>query len=95
MKAAADLSVTQGAVSHQVKALEADLGLRLLLRESKRLILTDTGRGLFGSRTKCLSGSSMNGVADRLDYIADARGLFSLPFCDEAIVPRRLYAAYR
>ncbi len=28
-KAAEELCVTQGAVSHQVKALEADLGLRL------------------------------------------------------------------
>jgi LysR family glycine cleavage system transcriptional activator len=43
-KAAADLNVTQGAVSHQVKALEADLGLKLFLRESKSLILTDPGR---------------------------------------------------
>src|ERR1700693_4920878 len=32
---AADRNVTQGAVSHQVKALEAELGLNL--RESKRL----------------------------------------------------------
>jgi len=43
-KAAGDLSVTQGAVSQQVKALEQDLGLRLFLREKKRLILTDPGR---------------------------------------------------
>lgn len=43
-KAAADLNVTQGAVSHQVKALEAELGLKLFLRENKRLILTDPGR---------------------------------------------------
>jgi LysR family glycine cleavage system transcriptional activator len=43
-KAAADLSVTQGAISHQVKALEKELGLKLFLRERKRLILTDPGR---------------------------------------------------
>ncbi|MEQ1716239.1 MAG: transcriptional regulator GcvA [Hyphomicrobium sp.] len=43
-KAATDLNVTQGAVSHQVKALEAELGLKLFLRESKRLILTEPGR---------------------------------------------------
>lgn len=43
-KAAADLSVTQGAVSHQVKALEAELGLKLFLREKKSLTLTDPGR---------------------------------------------------
>jgi LysR family transcriptional regulator, glycine cleavage system transcriptional activator len=43
-KAAADLSVTQGAVSHQVKALEGALGLKLFTRENKRLNLTDPGR---------------------------------------------------
>lgn len=43
-KAAADLNVTQGAVSHQVKALEAELGLKLFLREKKSLTLTDPGR---------------------------------------------------
>lgn len=43
-RAAEELNVTQGAVSHQVKALEADLGLKLFLRERNRLILTDPGR---------------------------------------------------
>jgi LysR family glycine cleavage system transcriptional activator len=44
-KAADELSVTQGAVSHQVKALEAELGLKLFNRERQRLIITDAGRG--------------------------------------------------
>ena len=43
-KAALDLGVTQGAVSHQVKALELRLGLKLFVRERQRLILTDPGR---------------------------------------------------
>src|SRR5262245_19786621 len=43
-KAANELAVTQGAVSHQVKALEAELGLRLFNRERQRLIITDAGR---------------------------------------------------
>jgi len=43
-KAADELSVTQGAVSHQVKALEAELGLRLFNRERQRLVITDAGR---------------------------------------------------
>ena len=43
-KAAAELCVTQGAVSHQVKALEADLGLRLFQRERQRLVITEAGR---------------------------------------------------
>jgi LysR family transcriptional regulator, glycine cleavage system transcriptional activator len=44
-KAADELSVTQGAVSHQVKALEVELGLKLFNRERQRLVITDAGRG--------------------------------------------------
>jgi LysR family transcriptional regulator, glycine cleavage system transcriptional activator len=42
-RAAEELHVTQGAVSHQVKALEATLGLKLFNRERQRLVLTDAG----------------------------------------------------
>ena len=43
-RAAEELHVTQGAVSQQVKALEADLGLKLFLREPRRLVITGAGR---------------------------------------------------
>src|SRR6201997_2279140 len=43
-RAALELCVTQGAVSHQVKALEAELGLKLFNRERQRLIITEAGR---------------------------------------------------
>ena len=43
-KAALELGVTQGAVSHQVKALEIELGLKLFRRGHQRLIITDAGR---------------------------------------------------
>jgi LysR family glycine cleavage system transcriptional activator len=43
-RAAEELSVTQGAVSHQVKALEADLGIKLFNRERQRLVITEAGR---------------------------------------------------
>src|SRR3954470_17913557 len=42
-RAAEELSVTQGAVSHQVKALEAELGLKLFNRERQRLVITEGG----------------------------------------------------
>jgi LysR family transcriptional regulator, glycine cleavage system transcriptional activator len=41
---AEELCVTQGAVSHQVKALEAELGIKLFNRERQRLIITESGR---------------------------------------------------
>src|SRR4051794_12260889 len=43
-RAAEELCVTQGAVSHQVKALEAELGLKLFVRERQRLAITEQGR---------------------------------------------------
>ncbi|MDV7339764.1 transcriptional regulator GcvA [Terasakiella sp. A23] len=43
-KAAEELCVTQGAVSHQVKALEAELGLKLFAREPQKLTLTQAGQ---------------------------------------------------
>jgi len=44
-QAAQELCVTQGAVSQQVKALEAELGCRLFNREHHRLVITAAGRG--------------------------------------------------
>jgi LysR family transcriptional regulator, glycine cleavage system transcriptional activator len=43
-RAAEELFVTQGAVSQQVKALEAELGLKLFSRERQRLVITEAGR---------------------------------------------------
>ena len=42
-RAAKELNVTQGAVSHQVKALEETLGIKLFNRERQRLVITDAG----------------------------------------------------
>jgi LysR family transcriptional regulator, glycine cleavage system transcriptional activator len=43
-RAADELFVTHGAVSHQMRALEAELGVALFLRTGKRVSLTDAGR---------------------------------------------------
>src|SRR3712207_3311713 len=57
-RAAEELCVTPGAVSHQVKALEATLGVRLFNRERQRLAITEPGREYLGV------------VRDALDRIA-------------------------
>ena len=57
-RAAEELCVTQGAVSHQVKSLEAELGLKLFHRERQRLVITEAGR------------SYLEVVRDALDRIA-------------------------
>lgn len=43
-RAAEELCVTQGAVSQQVKVLEAELGFKLFSRERQRLVITEAGR---------------------------------------------------
>jgi LysR family glycine cleavage system transcriptional activator len=57
-RAAEELCVTQGAVSHQVKALEVELGIKLFNRERQRLVITGAGRDY------------LNVVRDALDRIA-------------------------
>ncbi|WP_282607236.1 transcriptional regulator GcvA [Pelagibius sp. Alg239-R121] len=45
-KAAAELNVTQAAVSHQVKSLEEQLGFKLFHRLTRKLVLTEEGQKL-------------------------------------------------
>jgi LysR family glycine cleavage system transcriptional activator len=45
-RAAAELHVTQAAISHQVKLLEEHLGVKLFQRLTRRLLLTDDGKAL-------------------------------------------------
>ena len=59
-KAAEELFVTQAAVSHQVKALEEDLGVSLFRRMTRKLALTEEGRALLPV------------VGEALDRIAEA-----------------------
>jgi len=53
-KAARELSVTQGAVSHQVATLETQLGLQLFERLNRRLQLTEAGRRYLPALTEAL-----------------------------------------
>jgi len=47
--AAQELSVTPGAVSHQIKALEGELGVALFYRQHRGVALTVEGEALFGT----------------------------------------------
>ncbi|MGB0894751.1 MAG: transcriptional regulator GcvA [Parashewanella sp.] len=46
-RAAEELFVTQAAVSHQIKALEEYLGLKLFRRKNRALLLTEEGQSYF------------------------------------------------
>ena len=61
-RAAEELHVTPSAISHQLKALETHLGVRLFSRQARRLTLTDTG-----STYRQL----INSVFDRIESATD------------------------
>ena len=46
--AAAELGMTQAAVSYQIRLLEERLGVPLFRREKRRVVLTDSGRRAAG-----------------------------------------------
>lgn len=54
-QAAAELNVTPGAVSHQVKALEAEIGVMLFKRVHRGVELTDAGAELYSVLSSAFS----------------------------------------
>ena len=56
-----ELFITASAVSHQIKALEEELGQRLFDRNSRELRLTETGKSLF---------DEISPLIDQLDAVA-------------------------
>ena len=52
--AAAELNVTQAAVSHQIKSLEERLGMPLFRRLNRALLLTDAGQTLYPAMSNAL-----------------------------------------
>jgi DNA-binding transcriptional LysR family regulator len=51
-KAATKLNIAQSAVSRQIKLLEESMGEQLIIRSSKKVILTDKGKDLLGAITQ-------------------------------------------
>lgn len=88
-RAAGELNVTQAAVSHQIKGLEDQLGVRLFRRAGRQLLLTDEGQTLFPAVRDALDG--LNAAFARLKR-HDAEGILSvttLPsFATRWLVPK-------
>ena len=55
-RAAAELHVTQAAVSHQVKALEEWLGLKLFRRQNRNVFLTEAGQAYLPAVREAFDG---------------------------------------
>lgn len=97
-RAAAELSLTQSAVSRQLQALEGQLGVQLFLRSKKRLLLTEAGAGYLHD---IRSGLAVLGDATDALVSRQGRGgtlrLATLPtFGAKWLVPRlpRFYAEH-
>jgi len=88
--AAKELFVTQAAVSHQIKALEDYLGVKLFLREKRKVFLSDEGQKLLPSVV-----SGLQGIADSLENIQlrcgrhDSGRCWFIFFCQLACAPFR------
>ncbi len=86
-RAAKELSVTQGAVSRQVKQLETQLGVILFLRNHKQLKLTEQGMLLLPALTRAFTI-----MADAVDQIKNQNQDLSLKvhptFAIRWLIPR-------
>ncbi|MEX1099007.1 MAG: LysR family transcriptional regulator, partial [Bacteriovoracaceae bacterium] len=51
-RAAQEMSIAQSAVSRQIKLLEESIGEQLIVRSSKKVLLTEKGKSLYRSITR-------------------------------------------
>jgi len=66
-RAAEALHLTHGAISHQIKALEADLGVRLVERAGRGIRLTDEGQR-FANRVRTAFAELSDAVREMTDH---------------------------
>jgi LysR family transcriptional regulator, glycine cleavage system transcriptional activator len=76
-RAATELSLTQSAVSHRVRRLEAHLGERLLNRLNPGLTLTEAGLALLPELSDCLDGLARLGTQKSRRLRVGAAGALS------------------
>ncbi len=72
-RAARRLNLSQSALSHQLKQVEASLGVALFLRHKRRMVLTDAGQRLL-ERSRAIV-ADLDALGEELrDHAAGARG---------------------
>jgi LysR family glycine cleavage system transcriptional activator len=64
-RSARELGVTQAAVSHQIRALESELGQSLFVRRTRALALTDVGRNYLPALSRALDAIEEASVSAR------------------------------
>lgn len=88
-KAAAELSITQAAVSQQIRSLEQHLGVKLFARSGRSMLLTNQGRSLLESVSQAFTLLSQG--FDRIQT-EPQEGVLTVTaspsFCSRWLVPR-------
>jgi LysR family glycine cleavage system transcriptional activator len=84
--AAAELNVTHGAVSRQVRALEARLGVRLVVGPRHELRLTDAGQRLAAGLTSAFDmiSAALPGAGPELELVLSCPGTLAMKW----LIPR-------
>lgn len=77
--AAAELALTQGAISRQLQVMEAQMGVTLFQRDGKRLRLTDPARAYVVQVRAALQGLAQASLALRANPTGGALNLAILP----------------
>ncbi len=88
-KAARELGVSPGAISHQIRLLEEFLGARLFLRETRKVSLTPAGRSFLPAITRGLD--NIEEAAKRLTAVplhTRVRVSVETTFAERWLVPR-------
>ena len=86
--AAAELFLTQSAVSRQVQQLEEQLGVKLFERRTRALVLTDAGDRYFRDVSKALAALREATAAVRAQTTPVVRVTTTLTFASLWLVPR-------
>jgi LysR family glycine cleavage system transcriptional activator len=87
-RAAEDLFLTHGAVSHQIKALEAELGTKLFRRAGRSRLLTEDGQRLYRSVHDAMARIA-KGIAEvRADDRPQTLNISAPPSLATWLVPR-------
>ncbi len=87
-RAAEDLNITQGAVSYQVKQLEADIGVPLLIRGNRGTSLSPAGKSLAPVLRRALA--DIHSIVQEISHDPGARLVVSLTtyFAARWLLPR-------
>jgi LysR family glycine cleavage system transcriptional activator len=88
-RAAEELFVTQAAISHQIKALEEHLGIKLFMRKNRSLLLTEEGQSYYSDIKDIFT--SLHDATERL-LVRGAKGAITVSsqasFAIQWLVPR-------